>query len=261
MIDLEYSEAGEPGRNILFFVHGWPDSGELWRPQVNHFSARYHCVAITLPQFGRNQIEIADFSALADAIYNLISQLKTLHNQPNVILVGHDWGAYLCYLVDQKYPGLAKSMITMDVGGELKPTSPLHALFILTYQWWLIAAFFLGKVLPKLANAMTQQMSLLAKAPRGRAVHYKMNYLYHFFWRGLLLQKWRFSILRNYTPTRPLLYLYGERKKFHFHSATWLLAVEKTPKGRVVAMPCHHWINVEKPQQTNEAMESWLAGL
>lgn len=44
---------GTEPKDDLLFMHGWPDSGELWDAQVKELSKDYRCIVITLPGFGK----------------------------------------------------------------------------------------------------------------------------------------------------------------------------------------------------------------
>jgi pimeloyl-ACP methyl ester carboxylesterase len=261
---LSFQSRGKPGNPLLFFIHGWPDTGALWKNQLDHFSRQYHCIAVTLPNFEGKMGDPwgYDFPELVDLITQTIQLGLAQGHEAKVILVGHDWGAYLAYLVERKHPELIQAMVTLDVGGHFKPSSIGHALFIVTYQGLLLLAFLLGHMAPRLGTAMTQWFSKFARAPRGGNVHHGMNYLYFYIWRGKLSKNYRSSILTRYRPTRPILFLYGVKKKYHFHSTYWLDLVTSTPKGRVEALAhSDHWLNIREPERTNALIDSWLEDL
>jgi pimeloyl-ACP methyl ester carboxylesterase len=259
-LSLQYKISGPSQAPVLFFLHGWPDSLELWNKQMEYFSASYHCVAITLPRFeldesSRNQPSY-DFPELLQLIVDKIEEVLIKTGQKKIVLVGHDWGAYLTYLVEKNRPDLIEKLVTMDVGGHLKPSSLAHSLFILGYQWWLVVAYILGG---PLGAWMTRWMSAVGRTPRRKNVHAKMNYPYFYYWRGILFKKYRKGLLGKYRPTRPILYLYGLKKKFQFHSEEWLKIVENTPGSKIVALKgCTHWLMLCDPEATNREMDAYL---
>ncbi len=262
---LTYNELGNKNHQTMLFVHGWPDSGDLWMKQMAQLSSEYHCVSVTLPNF-QNPIEKEskwgyDFDQLTDFLAATIQEQLKTSSFKDIILVGHDWGAYLCYLLERKHPELIRAFITLDVGGHMKPNSVMHALFILGYQWWLILAFFIGMIFPPLGNEMTRWISQIAEAPRGRSVRSTMNYPYFYFWRSVFLENSQSINLKFYKPTKPLLYLYGAKKKYHFHSSRWINIVENNKRNKVVALPTFHWISMEEPVTTVQVMRQWLLTL
>ncbi len=256
---LNYTDTGEPQLPILFFIHGWPDTGELWKRQETHFAGRYRCVCITLPAFDpKDSSRGPDFPELLDRIISTISRVRPDSNVP-LILVGHDWGAYLTYLLDQQHPEISSRLITMDVGGHFRPASLAHALFMLSYQWWLIAAYFFGKLVPSAGNAMNRLISVPAHAPRGSDVVARSNYLYFYFWRARFCKKYRRGLLQHYRISKPLLYLFGEKKTYHFHSSRWLKWVAEAPGSKAVGLKdCGHWLMLRDPEVTNQTIDAWL---
>ena len=78
------------------------------------------------------------------------------------------------------------------------------------------------------------------------------------------------SALRNYTPLAdpgkeslelacPLLFIYGRRKPFMFHSPAWEAGVAAQRGCEVIAMDTGHWVMREEPAAVNEAILRWLA--
>lgn len=256
---LRYSDTHQPHLPLLVFIHGWPDTGELWQKQIEYFSKEYRCISLTLPgYYPEDTSKGADFPELARRVRATIEQIKGA-SQQSVFLVGHDWGALITYLVDRQSPTLAKGLITMDVGAHFKAINLRHVLFLVSYQWWLLAAFGIGKVLPFLGNFMTQWMSKLVRAPRGKSVYAKMNYPYFYFWRANLLKRYRESLPLGYRPQKPLLYLYGKAKKYHFHSRQWEETLSACPGSSVMAISkCDHWLMVRDPSAINAVMDEWL---
>lgn len=174
-------------------------------------------------------------------------------------MVGHDWGAYLSYLFEQKYPELVEALIIMDVGAHLKPQSVAHALFLISYQWYLIAAFGVAKVLPPAGNIMSRLIAWRGGAPNIAHVRARMNYPYYYFWKRTLLGKK--GQLKHYRPQSPVLYFYGTRKKFMFHSPEWLEILEASPGNEIVPIDSGHWLMKEQPDEVNRRMQQWLAQL
>lgn len=39
------------GKDELLFVHGWPDSGDMWNKEVAYLRSEYRCIVVTLPNF------------------------------------------------------------------------------------------------------------------------------------------------------------------------------------------------------------------
>jgi cis-3-alkyl-4-acyloxetan-2-one decarboxylase len=64
--------------------------------------------------------------------------------------------------------------------------------------------------------------------------------------------------LRVFKPHCPMLFLYGEKKPFMFHSHAWADELAAKPGNRVIAFPTGHWIMVSRRQAFNQALLDWL---
>ena len=62
--------------------------------------------------------------------------------------------------------------------------------------------------------------------------------------------------LAPFAPHCPLLYVYGQRKPFMFHSQAWLDELNAKLGSRAMGLPTGHWVMVEQP----EAFEAELLG-
>jgi hypothetical protein len=83
---LETKVSGEDNKDIMFFMHGWPDKGEIWDKQVEAFSATHRCITYTMPHFeARNSPSWAstwgyDFDDMVDMVSDLGKTLTDLQN-------------------------------------------------------------------------------------------------------------------------------------------------------------------------------------
>lgn len=134
------------------------------------------------------------------------------------ILVGHDWGCFYSYLIDQKYPQFFDEMIMMDVPGKIQLKSIKEIIYVVIYQMVLIIAFLVGGPIGKF---LTQGSMKVFKhnPPYASSVNSSQNYPYYYLWRNSLLSalKLKTKYLLNYTPSVPTTYLYGANKPFQFH--------------------------------------------
>lgn len=253
---LDYTFHGKAGRPTLVFLHGWPDDERLWDAQVAHFSSRFTCVTVRLPRFGGRRGEGGpDFPELVQRLHATIA---TISRRP-VTLVGHDWGAFLAYLYEHRYPKKVERLITLDVGPRLGIPTPLQALSIVSYQWYLVTAWALGRAAPGLGDRLSRGFARLAGAPRPGLARHDLNYPYVHFWRRVLQPGASSPIPKDYEPRCPILFLYGEKKPIHFHDPKWAEGLHQRPGCEAVGIAgAGHWFLVEKPGRTNQVMDRWL---
>jgi pimeloyl-ACP methyl ester carboxylesterase len=256
---FETTTRGDPDSPMLFFVHGWPDSAELWRKQFAALASQFYCVAVTLPNFGEQSTKAGglDFPDLVEGLAATIREHQK-EAEP-VCLVSHDWGSYMGYMLEQRHPGLIRKMVALDVGGHAKPAGVKDAFFIIAYQWLLLLFWLTGGIVPPLGNILTRGLGRLIAVPsRQRAkLKSRFNYPYFYFWRSMLVPRWRSSFLDRYRPSCPILYLYGLRKPVMFHSRRWLEIVAEHG-GRCEGIHgAGHWFMETHPEAVNQAISDW----
>ncbi len=106
---------------MLVLLHGVPETSALWnelRAALDHDST-----ALSLPGFGTERPE--GFSATKDAYLEWLVREVTTVGEP-VDLVGHDWGAPLCFHLTVQHPELVRSL-TIDMASGLHPAYQWHA--------------------------------------------------------------------------------------------------------------------------------------
>lgn len=242
------------GPATVLMIHGWPDTLALWDATVERLRDRWRCVRFTLPGYDVSgparpmslEAMIAHFDAIARAVSPDVP----------VTLLLHDWGAVFGYQFAAAHPDRVARVIGVDVGDTFSrrfmASLALRArLGVFGYQVWLAIAFKLGGAL---GTRMTRNMARWLRCRADPAlIGWQMNYPYVMQWSG------GFSGARQWQPQVPMLYLYGERKPFMFHSPKWLEIVQATPGGEVRAMPTGHWVMVQQPQAFADAVARWLA--
>lgn len=73
----------------LVLLHGIGGRAEVWQPQLEAFSSRYHVIAWNMPGYGGSEpLPQMTFPALAEALATLLNTLPARH----IHLVGHSMG-------------------------------------------------------------------------------------------------------------------------------------------------------------------------
>lgn len=244
---------GPENRETIVFLQGWPDDATIWDQHVAALSGRYRCVRTTMPNFdGRRTVRRGyDTDTIVDALARMVREVSP---QAPVTLVLHDWGCFWGALLHQRHPELASRVAFLDIAPHVKPGIGAM-LGIIAYQWWLVGAFVIdGAIGDWMTRALAGAMQ--APAPRARITSW-MNYPYRNVWRDILTGRARQQQGGNYWPTVPLLFVYGKRKPFPFHSEKWLAHVERTG-GSVAALDCGHWVQLDPA--FIDILSRWLDG-
>lgn len=231
---------GNPDGKTLVFIQGWPDDASLWYGTVATLGKTHRCVRVTLPNFDGQRTERWGYSTdeVVDALTDLVRDAAKVAKDGKVTLVLHDWGSYWGHPVHHRVPELVARVITVDVAPHFTP-GVAGALGIVAYQSWLFWANVLGG---GAGDWMTRRFATLFHVPdaRTRPLTAWMNYPYRNIWGDLLVGR-QAKLTKGYWPTCPLLFVYGEKKPFAFHSAQWTDHVKKVG-GEVVGLPANHWV-------------------
>ena len=245
------------GAKAIVMIHGWPDTYRLWDAQVAALKDRYRCVRFTLPGFGLSQPKRA--YALDEVVETIRRVVAQACPQERVILLLHDWGCFFGYQFAMRHPDRVERVIGVDIGdaGSRRHRAELGArgmLMVLAYQMWLALAWRIGG---GIGDAMARWMARAMRCPTDqRSISSQMGYPYALRWLGVA---GGLHGLRTFDPVGPMLYIYGERKPFMFHSRAWIECLATRSGSRVIGFPTGHWVMIGKRQREfNDALLSWL---
>jgi pimeloyl-ACP methyl ester carboxylesterase len=253
--DIEVLIEGE-GRETVILIHGWPDTHRVWEPQVEALQSRYRCVRFTLPGFDLTR------PARAYSLDEVVETLRHVVEQAcpgaRVTLLLHDWGCFFGYQFAMRHRQLVKRVIGVDIGDagsrrNLAAMSLPQKLMVVGYQLCIATAWALGGAL---GNGLARWMAARMRAPApAAAIGAQMGYPYAVQWFKV---KGGFGPLRAFDPQVPMLFIYGQRKPFQFHSQAWLDKLAARPYSRVIGLPTGHWVMVQRRQEFNDAVLAWL---
>lgn len=240
---------------VVLMLHGWPDTQRLWDRTVADLSAHFRCVRFSLPGFERGTGSPHSLAAMTELLHRVTRRVSP--DQPVTLLV-HDWGCAFGYEFAARHPDRVQRIVGVDVGDHdsaaLRSELSLKGrLGIFTYQFWLALAWFAGGAL---GDRMTRWMARRLRCPTfGDEVGCQMNYPYAMKWFGAL---GGFKTAEPVAPVQPMLYVYGQRKPFMFHSQAWLASLQGRPDCSVRAMPTGHWVMVQQPEAFGACVREWL---
>jgi pimeloyl-ACP methyl ester carboxylesterase len=119
-IELSCRIAGQSGRPVLLFLHGFPEAAFAWDELMEHFSRPEHgghrCVAPNLRGFADSSrpSEVSDYRAkhLVQDIAALI-QIES-GTTPLAALVAHDWGGAVAWNLANQRPDLMQRLVVLN---------------------------------------------------------------------------------------------------------------------------------------------------
>jgi pimeloyl-ACP methyl ester carboxylesterase len=114
-VGIEVAEEGS-GRPVVL-LHGWPDSGNLWRHQVKALTgAGFRTIVPDLRGFGASDApESTDQYSLPLLAGDVLAVLDRLSVE-RAHVVGHDWGAALAWALAALAPDRVDHLAVLSVG-------------------------------------------------------------------------------------------------------------------------------------------------
>ena len=113
-IRLHYASAGEKGKPLILFVHGFPEFWYEWEAQLAEFGTDHFAVAPDLRGFNLSDMP-ADLSAYkAKHIVDDLRLLAAHLGYEKFILVAHDWGGAIAWNFAIALPQLLHRLIIVN---------------------------------------------------------------------------------------------------------------------------------------------------
>lgn len=253
---LEDRGIGEP----ILFLHGVPDSADMWSGVIDRLESRYHCLAPDLPGLGRS-VAPPDFSCSLDDMAGFIDNLVAAINPPLPLnLVVTDFGATY---------GLAWAATHPEKVGRIAITGGVS--FFPDYRWHANARLLRMPLVGDLAMAtMTRAAfvrSIAPNAPQLSPEHFGEIYdrwIRQASVRRMILRLYRSINFEDFAPwqdrllalTRrvPTLVLWGDRDPFiapSYAERFGARSVEHFPENG-------HWLPIEAPEEVARRLQAFF---
>ena len=239
---------------VLLMIHGWPDTGAIWRAQVARFRSTYRCGTFTFP--GSDIDQPRTLASVEEFVASLASIIDAVSPDEPVILLGHDWGSAFSSAYASLAPERVRAVILLDVGDANSPElqaecSRLQSLMGVSYRAVLAWAWRRGG---RLGDAVTRLVArVLAPGSDQGLVFAGMNGPYEATRSaGADLPVLGRDILH------PTLFVYGANKPLAFHSTAWVERLGARADCAVHRFRTGHWLMLDAPDQLNRVIAEWL---
>ena len=139
-VGIEFEVTGR-GRPVIL-LHGFPDSGRLWRHQVPALAgAGFGVIVPDLRGYGRSgkpeAVDAYSIPVLAGDVLAILAELEI----GRAHVVGHDWGAALAWALASLAPGSVDHLAVLSVGN---PVTFLRTLEQRQRSWYMLLFQFPG---------------------------------------------------------------------------------------------------------------------
>lgn len=292
-VELEVFEAGDENRGRpIVLCHGWPEHAYSWRYQLPDLvAAGYHVIVPNQRGYGNSSCpgEVTEYD-----IEHLTGDLVALldhYGYQNASFAGHDWGAAVVWGLALLHPGRVNKVINLSLPYQERGEIPWIEFLelILGGDYYFVhfnrqpgvadaildenAARFLRnlyrKNVPLQAPEPGMAMINLARTETALGEPVMSDddlavYISAFetsgFTGGI---NWYRNLDRNWhllgevdpIVRQPTLMIYGDRDMI----PKFEKLADFVPNVDVVSLDCGHWIQEERPEETNQAILNWLA--
>lgn len=185
-VDVHLVDKGS-GPPILF-LHGVPNTAELWSDMIDCLSANHRCLAPDLPGFGRS-IAPANFDCSLENRANFIDELvEAIDITAPLNLVVHDHGGPYGLAWAVKHPEKVSRIVC------------INTFFHATYHWHIWARIWRTPLLGELSMAMMNWPLFLWELRRGSRKLTREQIRQAYSFRSPMMKQ---AILRLYRATDP----------------------------------------------------------
>jgi len=247
----------------LLLLHGFPDSGEVWRYQLPVLvEAGYRVIAPDLRGFGRSDAPAGMTAYRIDHILDdILGLLRSLDITQPVGLVGHDWGAAAGWLFCMRHADRVSRFAALSVGHPRAYRSAgvrqkLKGWYILTFQLQglaerMIAADrfrFLRRVQPTREDGERWVADLTRPGRLTAALNwYRANFR-------------PFLSARFPAVSVPVLGIFGTEDVALTEDQMASSAAYVRAEWRYARLAgVGHWLQIERPDETNRLLLEWFA--
>lgn len=291
-VELEVFEAGQQNAgNPIVLCHGWPEHAFSWRFQMPALAkAGYHVIVPNQRGYGNSscptEVTAYDIEHLSGDLVALLDH----HGYEDAIFVGHDWGAMVVWGVALLHPNRVKKVINLSLPYQERGEIPWLKLMeqMLGSDYY----FVHFNRQPGVADAVLDQntfrflrnlyrkneppgepepgMAMInlarAETPLGEplmsdselavfvSAFESTGFTGSINWYRNLDRNW--FLLAEVHPIiqQPTLMIHGDRDVIPKSEKL----ADFVPDVEVVNLDCGHWIQQEKPEETNQAILRWL---
>jgi pimeloyl-ACP methyl ester carboxylesterase len=129
-VQFHYAEAGG-GEDAVLCLHGWPQHWYEWRGLMPALADRHRVIALDQRGFGWSEAP-ADGYEKEDLADDVLAVLDALGIE-RVKLVGHDWGAWIGFLLALKAPERIDRYLALNI---LPPWTSIRAMAPHMWRFW-----------------------------------------------------------------------------------------------------------------------------
>lgn len=291
-VALEVFEAGQQNAgNPIVLCHGWPEHAFSWRYQIPALAAAgYHVIAPNQRGYGNSshpqEVTAYDIEQLSGDLIALLDH----YGYEDATFVGHDWGANVIWGLALLHPKRVNKIINIALPYQARTEKPWIEFMeeFLGDDYYFVhfnrqpgvadavldknTAQFLRNMFRKNTPTALPEPDMMmiklaqAETPLGEAImsdeeldvftsSFKSSgFTGSINWYRNIDRNWHLLAHVNPIIQQPTLMIYGDRDAIPKSENL----TEFVPNVEVINLDCGHWIQQEKPKETNQVILNWL---
>jgi pimeloyl-ACP methyl ester carboxylesterase len=291
-VELEVFEAGRENRGKpIVLCHGWPEHAFSWRHQMRALAAAgYHVIVPNQRGYGNSSrpAAVTDYD-IAHLTGDLVALLDH-YGYERATFVGHDWGAMVVWGLALLHPTRVDRLVNLSLPYQERGERPWIEVLeqFLGPDYYFVhfnrqpgvadavldanTARFLRNLYRKNepARAPEPGMAMInlatSNTPSGEPLMSESElavfvsafeasgFTGSINWYRNLDRNWHLLAEIDPIIKQPALMIYGDRDVIPKSERLPVFV----PNVEQISLDCGHWIQEEKPEETNEAILSWL---
>ena len=267
-VDYAFTDTGNSGFPVIL-LHGWPDDRSIWRYQLPYLQSQgFRVISVDWIGHGESAIPAdnsryriselgADTIALLDAL-----QLDRVH------LIAHDYGATVSWETVANHPARFSSYCALSVGHTVEILQDIAIGHLGRYLWLILHGmdrasryWYLSNEAKRFRHKFASHPDaerILAKLTDGSDTKFwtiweKANPSYDAIYRHFLTEQ------RQKRITVPTLGLYSRDDEWMTEGQLARSYKHVDAPWRYEAIRGGHWVQLERPDNVNAILGSWLA--
>jgi len=112
-VDIFFRQAGDPSKQAVVLLHGFPASSHMYREVLSQLGDDYYVIAPDYPGFGDSDFP-ADYDYTFDNYAKTINGFLEQKNISNYVLMIQDYGAPVGMRIAEKHPERIAGLISMN---------------------------------------------------------------------------------------------------------------------------------------------------
>ncbi|XP_021573365.1 epoxide hydrolase 4 [Carlito syrichta] len=272
---FHYVATGERGKPLMLLLHGFPEFWYSWRHQLREFKSDYRVVALDLRGYGETDAPVQRENYKLDCLITDIKDILDSLGYSKCVLIGHDWGGMIAWLIAICYPEMVMKLIVLNfphpnVFTEYILRHPAQLFKSSYYYFFQIPRFpeFMFSIndFKALKHLFTSHSTGIGRKGCRLTTEDLEAYIYVFSQPGALsgpINHYRniFSCLplKHHMVTTPTLLLWGEKDAFmEVEMAEVTKIYVKNYFRLTILSEASHWLQQDQPDIVNTLIWTFL---